>query len=266
MSAPTDPAGESVALEALLLARARLYALFHKLFGAAPDAAVLEALLGGATADAVDEYAEDDETMHGFGRFLSEVAAAEGRAALLEAARDEHVRVLVGPGALPAIPWEAPYRARGVQPRKLQRVPDDHVSLECAFMAREARFSLAQLIAGDVCALAAGLRAQQSFVVEHMTAWLGEYAKGLRRSATAVLYPQAAEALAAFVALDATFLAEAALWAEEVSASGERFEALGAVVGSPEGLAFAAAEEALAALEETRPFGIEDSELAACAG
>ena len=39
MSAPTDPAGESVALEALLLARARLYALFHKLFGAAPDAA-----------------------------------------------------------------------------------------------------------------------------------------------------------------------------------------------------------------------------------
>ena len=47
---------------------------------------------------------------------------------------------------------------------------------------------------------------------------------------------------------------------------GERFEALGAVVGSPEGLAFAAAEEALAALEETRPFGIEDYELAACEG
>lgn len=50
MSAPTDPAGESVALEALLLARARLYALFHKLFGAAPDAAAIEALLGEATA------------------------------------------------------------------------------------------------------------------------------------------------------------------------------------------------------------------------
>ena len=85
MSAPTDPAGESVALEALLLARARLYALFHKLFGAAPDAAAIEALLGEATADAVDEYAEDDETMRGFGRFLSELAAVEGRAALLEA-------------------------------------------------------------------------------------------------------------------------------------------------------------------------------------
>ena len=110
MSAPTDPAGESVAHEALLLARARLYALFHKLFGAAPDAAAIEALLGEATADAVDEYAEDDETMRGFGRFLSELAAVEGRAALLEAARDEYVRLLVGPGALPAIPWEAPYR------------------------------------------------------------------------------------------------------------------------------------------------------------
>ena len=285
MSAPTDPAGESVALEALLLARARLYALFHKLFGAAPDAAAIEALLGEATADAVDEYAEDDETMRGFGRFLSELAAVEGRAALLEAARDEYVRLLVGPGALPAIPWEAPYRtgeptvfqegtlavraayrARGVQPKKLQRVPDDHVALECAFMALEARRSRAQLIACDVRALAAGLRAQQSFAVEHMAGWLGEYAKGLRRSATAVLYPQAAEALAAFVALDATFLAEAALWAEEVSASGEKFEALGAVAGSPEAQMFAAAEEALAALEQTRPFGIEDYELAACEG
>ena len=209
----------------------------------------------------------------------------EGRAALLEAARDEYVRLLVGPGALPAIPWEAPYRtgeptvfqegtlavraayrARGVQPKKLQRVPDDHVALECAFMALEARRSLAQLIACDVRALAAGLRAQQSFAVEHMAGWLGEYAKGLRRSATAVLYPQAAEALAAFVALDATFLAEAALWAEEVSASGEKFEALGAVAGSPEAQMFAAAEEALAALEQTRPFGIEDYELAACEG
>ncbi|MEI3309886.1 MAG: molecular chaperone TorD family protein [Eggerthella lenta] len=284
MSAPTDPAGESVALEALLLARARLYALFHKLFGAAPDAAAIEALLGEATADAVDEYAEDDETMRGFGRFLSELAAVEGRAALLEAARDEYVRLLVR-RALPAIPWEAPYRtgeptvfqegtlavraayrARGVQPKKLQRVPDDHVALECAFMALEARRSLAQLIACDVRALAAGLRAQQSFAVEHMAGWLGEYAKGLRRSATAVLYPQAAEALAAFVALDATFLAEAALWAEEVSASGEKFEALGAVAGSPEAQMFAAAEEALAALEQTRPFGIEDYELAACEG
>ena len=29
---------------------------------------------------------------------------------------------------------------------------------------------------------------------------------------------------------------------------------------------FAAAEEALAALEQTRPFGIEDYELAACEG
>ena len=81
-----------------------------------------------------------------------------------------------------------------------------------------------------------------------------------------MLYPQAAEALAAFVALDATFLAEAALWAEEVSASGEQFEALGAVAGSPEAQMFAAAEEALAALEQTRPFGIEDYELAACEG
>ena len=92
----------------------------------------------------------------------------EGRAALLEAARDEHVRLLVGPGALPAIPWEAPYRtgeptvfqegtlavraayrARGVEPKRLARVPDDHVALLCAFMAQRGAALAALLIGCD---------------------------------------------------------------------------------------------------------------------
>ncbi|MFR1638737.1 MAG: hypothetical protein ACLSVD_05875 [Eggerthellaceae bacterium] len=51
------------------------------------------------------------------------------------------------------------------------------------------------------------------------------------------------------------------MWTEEVSASGESSSA-GAVADRPR-RAFAAVE-ALAALEQTRPFGIEDYELAAC--
>ena len=287
MSAPTDPTGESVALEALLLARARLYALFHKLFGAAPDAAVLEALLGGATADAVDEYAEDDETMRGFGRFLSDLAAAEGRATLLEAARDEHVRLFVGPGPLPAFSWESPYRshepslfqestlavraayrAHGLEPKRLARVPDDHAALLCAFLARRSGAALAALRAGDANGLAVELRDEEAFAAAHLTSWLDAFAKAARRSRTAVLYPQLIEALAAFARVDAVFLAEAAYWAEGLAAEG----AVGAPDvrrGSVEARALEAAREALAALEALRPYGIEDYELVparSCAG
>ncbi len=79
-------AEEAFALEELLLSRAYLYTLFHKLLGAAPDAAALDALLGRETAEVVGAYAEDDATMRGFARFLEGLAAREDRAALLDEA------------------------------------------------------------------------------------------------------------------------------------------------------------------------------------
>ena len=154
-----DEARERAAgLEELLRARAYLFELFHKLTGAAPDAEVLDALLGEATAACAGAYAEDDETMAGFARFLRELAAREDRTGLLDAARDEYTRLFVGPAALPAPVWESPYRtkeltlfqentlsvraayrAHGLEPKRVQRVPDDHVALVCGFMARRAR-------------------------------------------------------------------------------------------------------------------------------
>ena len=103
-----DEARERAAgLEELLRARAYLFELFHKLTGAAPDAEVLDALLGEATAACAGAYAEDDETMAGFARFLRELAAREDRTGLLDAARDEYTRLFVGPAALPAPVWES---------------------------------------------------------------------------------------------------------------------------------------------------------------
>lgn len=282
MSAAQAPAAESaeveaLELEALLAARAYLYALFHKALGATPDAEVIDALLSTATADAVGEYAADDETMCGLGAFLSELAAHDDRAALLEAARDEHTRLFVGPGQLPALPWESPYRTReaiafqestlavrrayrerGWEPKRLQRVPDDHVALECAFMAKLAAEALEAFRAGDAAGLPAALRGQRTFVGEHMAGWLGEYAKDVRRSKTAVLYPQLVEALAAFVKLDAVFLDEAAFWAEERAGEGG-WDA--AVPGSAAAEAFARLDAARARVEVLRPFGVEDCEL-----
>ena len=276
-----DAHAEALALEGLLISRAYLCTLFHKLLGAAPDAEVLDALLGRATADVVDEYAEDDESMRGLGCFLAGLAAREDRAGLLDAARDEYTRLFVGPGALPAPTWESPYlsremalfqegtlevravyRAHGLQPKRVQRVPDDHVALLCAYLAQRASVALAAFHTGDWAALSVELRDELSFVEGHMTTWLAAFAKSLRVSSTAVLYPQAVEALAAFAAVDATFLAEAAYWAEG-QAGGEGGSLAALPADSPEAAAFEAALEALASLEAARPFGIEDYELEA---
>lgn len=63
---------ESIDLEALLLSRAYLYMLFHKLFGGTPDAAMVACVLSETTRDVVEEYAGDDPSMKGLGRFLEE--------------------------------------------------------------------------------------------------------------------------------------------------------------------------------------------------
>nr|WP_238991236.1 molecular chaperone TorD family protein [Gordonibacter urolithinfaciens] len=269
------------------MSRAYLYTLFHKLLGAAPDAAALDALLGRETAEVAGAYAEDDATMRGFGRFLQGLAAREDRAALLDEARDEHVRLFVGPGPLPAFSWESPYRthepslfqestlavraayrAHGLEPKRLARVPDDHAALLCAFLARRSGVALAALRSGDANGLAVELRDEEAFAAAHLTSWLDAFAQAARRSRTAVLYPQLIEALAAFARVDAVFLAEAAYWAEGLAAEG----AVGAPDvrrGSVEARALEAAREALAALEALRPYGIEDYELVparSCAG
>ncbi len=146
------------------------------------------------------------------------------------------------------------YHERGLRVRREQAVPDDHVSLMCAFMAALGMRSLEALRAGKFADLAAGLRDQAAFQSAHMGEWLGVYAASVRNSKAGsahVLYPQAIEVLAAFVKADADFLVESAFWAESQAD------------GDPVGVApeLAAAQAALEDLQALRPFGIQDNEL-----
>lgn len=269
----TQLAQDELQLQALLVARAYLYELFHKLLGGAPDDDVLEALLSGMTADAFEEFAGASDELRVLGGFLGGLRA-EGRADLLERAKGEYTRVFIGPGALPASPYESPYtgahdmslfqentlavrsayRESGLKARREQAVPDDHVSLLCAFMAARAKRVLDAFCAGGREGVACELRDQGAFVQAHLASWVGVFAASVRNSkaaAAAVLYPQMLEALEAFVRADVAFLTEAAYWAE-------RQDEARAVALAPELAQIAAALEALEAL---RPFGIQDNEL-----
>ena len=145
---------ESIDLEALLLSRTYLYTLFHKLFGGTPDAAVVACVLSETTRDVVEEYAGDDPSMKGLGRFLENLGECVDGAVLTEQARDEYTRLFIGPGELPCQPMGSPYRTKdaavfqentlavraifrehGLQLARLMRIPDDHIATMCDFMA-----------------------------------------------------------------------------------------------------------------------------------
>lgn len=270
---PAPGASDALALEALLVSRAYLYALFHKLFGGEPNAELLAELTCGNAADAVDEYADASATLAGLAAFLRERAGHDA-VELLDAAKDEYTRLFIGPAALPGWPWEAPYvsgdaaafqertlavRAayarHGWQPKRLMRVPDDHVALMCDFMARLSEEALAAFHAGSADSFARRMAEQGEFARDHLANWTPEWAKRLRASRTAALYPQLAEGFAAFAQADAVCAAEAAAWAQDAaSLCGAADEAVRR--------AFSRIEEATRALRGLRLFGIEENELA----
>ncbi len=280
-----DMVEDALRVTTLLACRAYLYTLFHKLFGGEPTEELMEALGSPLSVDVFDEYAAGDEAMAGVEQFLLKLREAcedGGNAgALLEAAKTEYTRLFIGPGELIAYPWESPYvskqasvcqestlavraayRADGLEPRRLLRVPDDHVSLMCAFMAQGADRTADLLAAGSFRQAAVLLREQERFLNAHMVGWLPEYARMARRSKTAVLYPQMIEAASVFVKLDTTFLSEAAFWLEGLPEA-----------AFPKGCA--ASAEAAGPIEHVRTethriadmklFGLEDNELVAVA-
>ena len=260
---------DALQLEALLVARTYLYTLFHKTFGGEPNADLLDILTNDTTAAVLDEYADDNKILAALKEFLTRLRRGD-ETDMLESIKNEYTRTFVGPMVLPASPYESPYRTmeatlfqentlvvrqifrdQGFLPKAYQHVPDDHVALMCHFAALGADEALSAFRDGEPVRAASVLRRCNAFVREHMANWLGEYAKGLRYSKTAVLYPQLMEGLAAFVDADVVFADEAAYWLE-----GDE-----AIAGASTELADAnAALQALQALELPH---LSESELAA---
>ena len=114
-------------------------------------------------------------------------------------------RVVVGLGAdRTSHPWESAYtnskrllfqaetldvrnayRAFGYLPECYPRVADDHIALECAFMAVLARKSLEVQDDEELACLEAG---QRAFLQDHFLRWIGDYARDLRVDAPDGLY------------------------------------------------------------------------------
>lgn len=268
---------EALSIDALLLARSYLYRLFGKVFGGEPNREVVQVLTSANTLDVLDEYAEEAPELKGLRAYLADAAALADRDEAVESAASEFTRVFIGPATLPAIPWGAPYESRdsvmfqkgtlavreayreqGLRPVHLQHVPDDHIALECNFMALQSRDLHASFERADVEAVSDGLLGQKAFLDGFMLDWIPQYASELESSGKAPFYARLVAGAGAFVRLDSVFLGEALQWLESGSAANaETLESAMEAVSS----AFSEIREGLEAVEALAPKFADEYEL-----
>ncbi|MEC4185265.1 molecular chaperone TorD family protein [Adlercreutzia sp. R21] len=209
--------------EDMLAARHYLYRTFQCLLGNDPRSD------GWAELDA--ELVEEACAIAGtdgakLARLLGETYGSKARR---EQLASEYAATLVGPGALPSPPWESAqlssdgglftpvtltvrnaYRAQGLLPQQYPSVADDHIALECGFLAELAGRTLSACKAHDAERCTEALEASRSFIKAHPLRWAPCFAEKLS-SEKAPFYRTVAESLVDFLKVDASWLDERAL-------------------------------------------------------
>lgn len=208
--------------ENALAARQYLYRAFQCLFGNDPREEAWDALDAELLEEACGILGVEGAP---FARALDCVLGAPS---LREATACEYTAALVGPGALPSPPWESAqlsgdgvlftpvtlevrnaYRAQGLLPQQYPAVADDHIALECGFLAELAAHALGAFAAHDTERCASALEASRSFAEAHLLRWADRFAERMDGE-KAPLYAAAAGLLAAFAEADGRWLAAVA--------------------------------------------------------
>lgn len=268
----------------ILSARAYLYLLFHKLCGGEPTEGLMEVLGGSDTSEALGVFAQEDETIEKCQDFLvrlcRDLVDDERRQRFLGLCGDEYVAIFYGFPKAIVVPSESFYRAGdhsllsevtlavrdfyrrfNVLPAHYPRTPDDHISLEMAFMSCLARDAVEAFDKRDWRELVTLLQAQAKFADDHLLAWIPSFAADVRKMSEPCLYPQLIQATEAFLSVDRQCLNNIALWLAEEVAPTEREAPLDDAGGSTVVSPHEDGMWALDRLESLRLPHLEDNEL-----
>ena len=145
----------------VLAGRSLVYKVFQSLFGNPPSRQQLEVAAGETVLDSVHLLSEGSIDDSLIDRFVQE---AEWSISHMEETRRSYDRLFVGPGFLPAPPWESVYICgerllfqkstlairkeyldMGLLPTRYPHVADDHLALELDYMAFLSDHALASL-------------------------------------------------------------------------------------------------------------------------
>lgn len=217
------------ALAAALANRSYIYTYLWRVFAADPDEALLAAV---ASDEALEEcllFAGEGTRAASEQRALADLAAAPDT---LEVIKGDYTKLFIGPGKLPAPPWESvyvtgedllfqpstlevrdAYRKAGYQATGYPHEADDHLATELGFMGALAKDSQAAFKAGDVEKLRLLLSQQMLFLVQHLNVWLPQFVErlvGAEKPKFGEFYPRFAVLARELCADDSAALAEIA--------------------------------------------------------
>ena len=206
--------------ELLLANRFYLYSLLHKCFGREPDRKQLELLTGEQTGESFALLG--GEVLEKVPAFLGELREDLKNPDFPEQVKREYRVLFVGPEEMPAPPWESvytgeegalfqettlevrqAYRTFGMQAEAYQRVPDDSLALELAFMSGLAERALGAFRRGDREEAQRCLNGSLDFLKKHLLRWVPLFLERMAESPTDFLYPQLCLILDSFLKKDA---------------------------------------------------------------
>ena len=206
--------------ELLLANRFYLYSLLHKCFGREPDRKQLELLTGEQTGESFALLG--GEVLEKVPAFLRELREDLKNPDFPEQVKREYRVLFVGPEEMPAPPWESvytgeegalfqettlevrqAYRSFGMQAEAYQRVPDDSLALELAFMSGLAERALDAFRRGDREEAQRCLNGSLDFLKKHLLRWVPLFLERMAESPTDFLYPQLCLILDSFLKKDA---------------------------------------------------------------
>ncbi len=231
-----DNSFELTALEA----RWYLYRLFQVLFGGEPTEEVWGMVADASTDEALALFDIEEgayrEAVSAWKVARGSIGAGRSGALRLGDLASEYTRLMLGPGRLAAEPWESQYlthdraifqehtlrvrnvyRAQGLLPAEYPRVADDHIALECGFLAALAERAKTACERAEALAFSEALEASRSFLTDHLLRWASSYADKMAGAERAVFYPALARLLAEFAVFDRMLIEE--LLATELSNS-----------------------------------------------
>jgi TorA maturation chaperone TorD len=207
-------------LAEILVIRGCVYDMLRRLFLLGPEENIISDFFVLATA-----YRELDEAAcYSWERRFSSQLQTMRLTAIKTVSRQlkpEFTRLFIGPRQVPAPPYEScyrspervlmqamaiqvreQYRSAGLEVKRLNREPDDHIGLELEFMYYLNHQASAALMTQSVPALLAALERQDGFLTRHLSEWTTAFCDDIAANARQEFYRCLAEFLNGFILTD----------------------------------------------------------------
>jgi TorA maturation chaperone TorD len=223
--------GETTASEGLasfLEARAFAYDILKRAFLQEPSEKFIKLLIEGEIIQAFP-FADSKASL---GRAINRIVKYLKLPDVLSRKKWEilhwdYTRMFIGPGKVPAPPWESiyrdadhlyfsqetqevrnTYRKYNLLPKDLGHQPDDHLGLELDFLHKLCEMAREKAKSADETGLMEILNDQKAFLDEHLLKWVPDWTRDVVKSAETDFYKGMAQLLEAYLNLDREMIEE----------------------------------------------------------